>query len=47
MKGKLVGNKHPLYGTLRSSSTKEKISKSRMGKCVGKNNPMYGKKTYS
>lgn len=32
-----------MRGKPRSAKTKAKISKNRMGKCVGKNNPMFGK----
>ena len=32
-------------GTTRSEETKKKISKNRRGKCVGKDNPMYGIRT--
>lgn len=40
MKGKFVGDKHPMYGKLQSNVTKKLISEA----TKGENNPFYGKK---
>jgi G:T-mismatch repair DNA endonuclease (very short patch repair protein) len=39
-----VGEGNPFYGKKHNKNTKNKISKNRKGKGVGKNNPMYKKK---
>lgn len=38
------GSKNPFFGKSHSQKTKDKISKSRIGKYIGENNPMFGKK---
>ena len=38
MKGKMAGDKHPLYGKPRTKKEKENIGESRTGKCCGKDN---------
>jgi hypothetical protein len=42
-KGRLVGNKHPLWGVGHTEESKKKMSLSQKGKRVGSKNPMYGK----
>lgn len=41
---KIRGDKHWLYGKHQSDEVKMKISEAKKGKCVGENNPMYGRK---
>lgn len=41
--GRRAGENNSRYGAEVSQETREKISQSRKGKCVGENNPMYGK----
>ena len=43
MKGKMAGEKHPLYGKNHSEESKQKMSESHKGIQAGKNHPMYGK----
>lgn len=43
MKGKMAGEKHPMYGHHHKEETRTKISEKLKGKFVGENNPMYGK----
>jgi hypothetical protein len=42
-KGKLSGEKHPLFGKKHNKNSIEKISLNRKGKAVGEKNAMYGK----
>lgn len=37
------GENHPLFGTFLSEETKNRISENRKGKCVGKDNPFFGR----
>jgi len=46
-KGKLVGDKHPLWQIGHSEETRKKISKSKMGMMCGSKNPMFGKQSRS
>ena len=42
-KGKMIGDKNPMYGRNHSEESRRKMSKTRKGKYSGENNPMYGK----
>jgi group I intron endonuclease len=42
----VCGSDHPMFGRQHSEESKQKMSKNRSGKLVGKDNPMYGVKRY-
>lgn len=42
-KGKLSGNNHPLWNKQHTEESKKKVSENRKGKCLGKDNPNFGK----
>ena len=43
MKGKMIGEKHPMYGHHHKEESRRKTSEKMKGRHAGKNNPMYGK----